>query len=198
MTQRRVVGENKVLIHGEVEPVANIGHDLSLLHRINAQFSFEVLVQFDKVSGITRVIDNNFDDGCNHAFVVHCNATGGGNWRSHCRRGLHFGCRGRCSRCSDGRHRGLAFPRRRGGPRFALNAPVEIVFTVNVSHKFVLKNAHHDIISSSKTPRPCQQSGSVDSVAFNRPPSHQGQSDLRAKTSSKAQAVFQFRIVATG
>ena len=198
MTQRRIVSENKILIHGEVKPVANIGHDLSLLHRINAQFSFEVLVQFDKVSRITRVIDDYFDDRGNHALVVHRNATGGRNWRSHCRRGLHFGRRGRCSRCSDGRHRGFAFPRRRGGPRFALNASMEIVFAVNVGHEFVLKNAHHDIVSSSKTPGPCQQSGTVDSVAFNGPPSHQGQGDLRAKTSSKAQAVFQFRVVATG
>ncbi len=53
MIQRWVVGENEILVDGQTKPVTNLSHNFRLFHGINAQFPFEVLVEFNEVSGIT-------------------------------------------------------------------------------------------------------------------------------------------------
>ena len=65
-----MVSEHEVLVNGEREFVADIGHDFRLLHRINAQFALEVLVEFNEISRIPRVFNHNGHDRGRHFSVV--------------------------------------------------------------------------------------------------------------------------------
>ena len=51
MIQRWVVGQQEIFVHWEVEDGANVGHDLGLLDRVNAQLALEVLSSSMKSSG---------------------------------------------------------------------------------------------------------------------------------------------------
>ena len=70
VVQRRMIGQDEVLVDGKGEFVANIGHDFRLLHRINAQFTLEVLVEFNEISRIPRVFNHNGHDRGRHFSVV--------------------------------------------------------------------------------------------------------------------------------
>ena len=43
-----------------------IDHDLCLFDRVNPEFSFKILIKFDKVCWIARMFDNHVDDRLNH------------------------------------------------------------------------------------------------------------------------------------
>ena len=190
MVERGVIGKNEILVHRQAKLVADIGHDLGLLDCINAQLTFEVLVEFNEVGRIAGVVHHDLDHGCDHAFVVRygCSRSRRGGWR-WCRFGLCF--RSRCGGwfwcgLGSGGHRGFAFPIGGDGPWIALNAAVEVVFAVNIGHEFVLEDAHDDIVGSGESSCPSKQAATIDTLAFNRPPSHQGKGDLRAKTGCEA------------
>ena len=70
MIQGRVVGQDKILIDREVEPVPNIGHDFGLFDGVNTQFTFEVLVKFHKVCRIASMIDNDLNNDAYHSFIA--------------------------------------------------------------------------------------------------------------------------------
>ena len=63
---------------------------------------------------------------------------------------------------------------------------MKVVVAVHVGHKFVLQDTHDDIVGSGESSCPSQQAATIDTLTFNRPPSHQGQGDLRAKTGCEA------------
>ena len=95
MIECGVIGENEILVNGQAKLVSNVGHNLGLLDRINAQFTFEVLVEFNEVGRIASVVHHDFNHGCDHAFVVH---HGPSRSRRRRRRWCRFGFRFR-SRC---------------------------------------------------------------------------------------------------
>ena len=97
--QRRMVGENEVLVDGQSKAVTDFCHDFGLLHRINAQLSLEVLVHLNEVSRITRVVNHHGDQ---HLFDVSMGAGRDNGDRNGCR----SGCWGRRnSRCGYRRRR---------------------------------------------------------------------------------------------
>ena len=55
MIQCRVVGKDEILVNRQAKSIPNLGHDFGLLDRINAEFTFEVLIHFDEVSGIASM-----------------------------------------------------------------------------------------------------------------------------------------------
>ena len=55
VVQRWMVGENKVLVTGKSKLVSNVRHDFGLLHCVNAQSHFKVLVEFNEVGRIPGV-----------------------------------------------------------------------------------------------------------------------------------------------
>ena len=60
--------------------MAYVDHDLGLLDRINAQFTFQILVQFNEVCRISGVLDNDIDDLLRHRFIGYrccCNRSNG-------------------------------------------------------------------------------------------------------------------------
>ena len=57
-----MVGQNEVLIDRESEAVTDFSHDFSLLHRINAQLTFEVLVHLDEIGRVPGVVDHDRDE----------------------------------------------------------------------------------------------------------------------------------------
>ena len=70
MIERWVVGQQEIFVHWEVEDGANVGHDFGLLDRVNAQFAFEVLVEFDEILWVPGVLDHDLDQTCCNAPVV--------------------------------------------------------------------------------------------------------------------------------
>ena len=177
--ERRIISQHEIFVDGEAEAFTDVRHDFGLLHRVNAQLSFEILVQFNKVSRVTGMVDHNLDDRGDHFAVCH----------HGCGRGRHGGrgCLSRCrrhgrsgsSRCSRRiHHRWTTFPLGRWGPRVALDTAVKVVVAVHVGHKFVLQDTHDDIVGASETASPGQQLRSVDAFALNRPSAHERQGDL--------------------
>ena len=65
------------------------------------------------------------------------------------------------------------FPRRRGWPSIALDAPVQVIIAVDVSNEFVLQHTHHDLIGAGEVACPSEQLGTVNAVSFHRPTAHQ-------------------------
>ncbi len=61
VVEGRVVGQDEVLVNWQRKPVSNFSHDLGLLHGVNAQFTFQILVHFNEIGRITCVADHDFD-----------------------------------------------------------------------------------------------------------------------------------------
>ncbi len=71
-----VVCQDEILVDRQSEQVPDFGHDFGLLHGINAEFAFQILVHLDEISRVTGVFDHNLDqgrsgfrvasDGCRH------------------------------------------------------------------------------------------------------------------------------------
>jgi hypothetical protein len=70
VVQRWMVGENKVLVNGQPEFVSDVRHDFGLLHRINAQLTLKVLVEFNEIGRIPGVVNNDRNNGSGHLGVV--------------------------------------------------------------------------------------------------------------------------------
>ena len=70
VVERGVVGEHEVFVDGKAKSVTDVGHDFGLLHRVNTQFTFEVLVEFNEICGVTRVFNDDRYDGRRHFGVV--------------------------------------------------------------------------------------------------------------------------------
>ena len=70
MIERRIVCEDEIFVHGQTKLLPDIGHDFRLLHRVNAQFAFKVLVEFNKVRRITGVVNHDFNHRGDHSLVV--------------------------------------------------------------------------------------------------------------------------------
>ena len=68
--ERWIVCEDEIFVHGQTKLLTDIGHDFSLLHRVNAQFALKVLVKFNKVCRITGVVNHDFNHRCDHSLVV--------------------------------------------------------------------------------------------------------------------------------
>ena len=60
--QRGVLTQHERLVHGQAVEVPKLSHNLGLLDRVNPEFTFQVLIQFDEVSRVTRMLDNNLDN----------------------------------------------------------------------------------------------------------------------------------------
>ena len=102
VVEGRVVGQDEIFVHRESELVADVRHDLGLFHRINPQFTFQILVQFDEISGIARVFHHHGHDRGGHFGIVD---HGGGCWNGHfgCNDGSRFrGTRGRLGAGAEG------------------------------------------------------------------------------------------------
>ena len=188
--ERRIISQHEIFVDGESEAFTDVRHDFGLLHRVNAQLSFEILVQFNKVRRVTGMVDNNLDDRGDHFAVCHH----GSGWSRYGGCGRLGGCwrHGRsgscgCSRCSRRiHHRWTTLPLGRWGPRVALDTAVEVVVTVHVGHEFVLQDTHDDVVGASETASPSQQLRPVDAFALNWPSAHERQGDLRAKACGEA------------
>ena len=79
MVECWVVGKHEVLVNGQGEAVANVRHDLGLFHGVNAEFTLQILVQFNEVSRVAGVFDHDLNDGLRHRSVVHRRSSRGGN-----------------------------------------------------------------------------------------------------------------------
>ena len=81
MVEGRMVCENKVFVDGQTETVAYFSHDFGLLHRIDTQLAFEVLVHFNEILGVPRVVHDDRDE---HTFDVRvatgCRGLHGRGW----------------------------------------------------------------------------------------------------------------------
>ena len=200
VVQRWIVSKHEILVNGQGEASANIGHDLRLLDRVNAQFPFQVLVKFNKVGRITGVLDHDVNDRLHHRAIGRLCSR---RWRRY-RRGRGGGGRGHRRWLVDRRLRfawsdgGLAFPRFGGWPSIALDAAVKVVVSVDIGNEFVLQNPHDHIVRSGQSPRPCQEFGPVDALSFNRPFPHQRQGDLGTETGGEPKAVLDGRVVTSG
>ena len=73
-----MVGQDKILVHGQIETVSDVGHDFGLLHGVDAEFTFQILVQLNKISGITGVVHDHLNDGGNGVAVVDGRRRGSG------------------------------------------------------------------------------------------------------------------------
>ena len=176
MVQGWIVGQNEVLVHRQAESFTDLGHDLSLLHGVNAQLPFEVLVQFNKVGGVAGVIDDDLNHGGNRVAVGHhCGRRG-----LRGRRGWH-GCGSDRFKRGGGRGQngtGFAFPRSGRLPRRPLNASVKTLVPVDVGHEFVVKHPHHHVVCTCTATSPRQQFCAVDALTLHRPSPHQGKRNL--------------------
>ena len=85
--ERGVLGENEGFVDGEAVEISQFRHDLGLFDRVNAEFTLEVLIQFNEVGWVARVFDDDRDDLC-------CNIAGrGGYHRDGCCFDDGWGCR---------------------------------------------------------------------------------------------------------
>ncbi len=66
MVEGWIISQHEVFVDGQIKPVTNIGHDFGLLHGVDAQLALEVLVEFNEVSRVSRVVDHNLNHGRNH------------------------------------------------------------------------------------------------------------------------------------
>ena len=73
MIQRGVLTQHERLIHGQAVEVPKLSHNLGLLDRVNSEFTFQVLIQFDEVSRVTRVLDNDLDNLGGNIPILGCN-----------------------------------------------------------------------------------------------------------------------------
>ena len=81
-----IVCQHEILVHGKTEPFTDVRHDFGLFHRINAQFTLEVLIEFNKVRRVASVLDHDLNDRA-HQFTVLNHGGGGSGWRRCCWRG---------------------------------------------------------------------------------------------------------------
>ena len=83
MVQGGVVCKDEILVHRQGEAISDFGHDFRLLHRVNTQFAFEVLVHFYEISRIAGVVHHNRNQ---HLFNIWMRLTlrwNGWGWRRH-------------------------------------------------------------------------------------------------------------------
>ena len=83
-----MVSQHEVLVNRESKSVTDVRHDFGLLDRINPQFTLEVLVEFDEISGVARVFNDDRHDRVRHLGVVNHRHESGCSRRnlSDCRR----------------------------------------------------------------------------------------------------------------
>ena len=70
VVQRRVISQNKVFIDGQAELISNVSHDFGLFDRVNTQFTFEILIQFNEIGRIAGVFHHDGHDRCGHGSIV--------------------------------------------------------------------------------------------------------------------------------
>ena len=61
VVQRGMVSQHEILVDGKSEAVSDLSHDFRLLHRIDAQFAFEVLVHLNEIGRISGVVNHHRD-----------------------------------------------------------------------------------------------------------------------------------------
>ena len=66
MIESRVLTQHERFVHRKTVEVSELSHNLSLLHRVNSEFSLQVLIQLNEICWITSMLYHDFDDfGCN-------------------------------------------------------------------------------------------------------------------------------------
>ena len=60
--QRGVLTQYERLVHWKAVEIPKLSHNLGLLYRVNSEFTFQVLIQFDEVCGVTGMLDNDLDN----------------------------------------------------------------------------------------------------------------------------------------
>ena len=63
-------GKKEVFIDWKIEQLANVDHDFGLLDRINTEFTFQILIQFNKISRIPSMLDDHIDDLLCHCIII--------------------------------------------------------------------------------------------------------------------------------
>ena len=198
MIERGVVGEHEIFVHGQAKPFPNVRHDLGLFDRINAEFPFQILVEFNEIGRVAGVVHHDVDDGGHHGLIVD---GGWGRCRSSGRRrrngwdGLSDDLPGRGGFGFNGRRK--PFPGLGRGVGFTLNTAVEVVLTPHVGDQFVLQHAEDHVVRAGQRTDPSQQPLSVDAFTFNRPPTQQRQRNLGTKASGEPQPVFHVGVMTT-
>ena len=105
-----MVRQDKVLVDRQGEVVSDFRHDFGLFDRVNAQFSFEVLVHFDEICGIARVFYHNLNQDGFDVWPVssgdgwcirRCGGRLNGDWRMNDRLNLALAGGGRVQGCTS-------------------------------------------------------------------------------------------------